>query len=810
MKALYLAVTLLIVITVTAQNKKNYTINRTSSPPKIDGVLNDTVWQTATKTSNFIEFRPTAGKTFPEYQSSTVQLAYDDQAIYIAGYFKDNPENIMRQFTKRDNFGQNDFFGIIFNPNNDGQNDTEFFVLSSGTQADAIASPSIGEDFGWNAVWESATKIVDDGWIAEVKIPYAALRFSKQEHPVWGIQFHRLYRKTRQQATWSPFNPKKGYIALYNGELKGLKNIHPPTRLSFYPFISGITDRIDAKTTTNFNAGLDIKYGITENFTIDATLIPDFSQATFDDVELNLGPFEQRFSEQRQFFKEGVDLFSKGNLFYSRRVGGAPAEEPNLKDNEKFKEGMPTKINMLNAVKLSGRTKKNLGIGIFNALTEKTEVTITDTITGNTRNAIAESLANYNILVLDQQFNKNSSISLINTNVIRKDTFRDANVTGVVLDLTNKKNTYGLNMQSNVSNVITTEGADIGVSSTLGFGKKSGKYQYSIQYDFADKNYDINDLGILFRNNYSNISLKGSYRIFKPTKRYNNIWINTWAGSEMLFKPSTYTGSYFGAHIRGTRKKNLLSHGVRFNIQPGKQYDYFGPREDGRYFITENWLNVLKWISTNYNKTFALNANIGYETLFENGRTYESYWYELNPRFKLNKHLLIIYSYAQDNEFNERGYIDTIDNDIIYGERHQTTITNTISANYNFNPFHNLVLSFRNYWSSVEYKNELFSLQENGRLLKDKNYIKQTIDDPDVNFNTWNLNFTYSWQFAPGSLLTAQYRNRIFNKNTNGNEGFVTSLNGLFKESVGNAFSLKLVYFIDYNSTKKWFKSRKK
>lgn len=361
MKNLTFIIALLFSLCITAQNKKSYAISRTDAPPKIDGILDDSVWQYASKTSEFTEFRPTKGNTFSEDQKTTVQLSYDDNAIYIAAHLKDKPENIMQQFAQRDNFSESDFFAIIINPNNDGQNDTEFFIFSSGTQADAIANPNIGEDFGWNAVWDSATKIVDDGWTLEAKIPYAALRFSKQDNPVWGLQFHRHFRKTRQQSTWNPFDPEGGYIGLYAGELKGLKNISPPTRLSLYPFVSGITDNFDGKNNTNFNAGLDVKYGVTENFTIDATLIPDFSQAAFDNVELNLGPFEQQFNEQRQFFKEGVDLFSKGDLFYSRRVGSAPTGEANLNDNETVSGTFPKKVSMLNAVKFSGRTKKSLG-----------------------------------------------------------------------------------------------------------------------------------------------------------------------------------------------------------------------------------------------------------------------------------------------------------------------------------------------------------------------------------------------------------------------------------------------------------------
>ena len=169
-----------------AQEKKSTTIKRTSTPPVIDGIINDEVWAAAEIATDFIQFRPEMGVTLKESERTEVKLTYDDNAIYVAAYLYDDPEKIMKQLTSRDNFGQSDFFALILNPNNDAQNDTEFFVFSSGVQADAIASPSIGEDFSWNAVWESAVKINEDGWSLEMKIPYRTLRFANQEAPVWG------------------------------------------------------------------------------------------------------------------------------------------------------------------------------------------------------------------------------------------------------------------------------------------------------------------------------------------------------------------------------------------------------------------------------------------------------------------------------------------------------------------------------------------------------------------------------------------------------------------------------------------------
>ena len=825
-QSIFILMLLCFLLKVEAQSKKTYQITRTETAPNIDGVLDESLWSNLQVATDFIQFRPDVGKSPTKEKRTEVKMCYDDNAIYISAYLYDNPEDIMRQFTQRDNFGQSDFFGIIFNPNNDAQNNTEFFVFSTGTQADAVESPSNGEDFGWNAVWESAVKVVDDGWVLEVKIPYRALRFTQQDDPTWGIQFHRHYRKTRSQFTWNPIDVTKGNFGLYNAELKGLKDIKPPTRLSFYPYSSALVSTFDGETDTDFAAGLDLKYGITENITLDATLIPDFSQAGFDNVILNLGPFEQQFSEQRQFFTEGVDLFNKGDLFYTRRVGSRPISRPATDDDEEI-TNYPDKVQLLNAVKISGRTKNGLGIGFFNAITEKTEVTIekTEVINENTpeetiikskRNAVAEPLANYNIMVLDQQFNKNSSVTLINTNVTRNGEFRDANVTGLLLDLVNKKNTYGAIGEIKMSTFNDVANKDNGYSAKAGVGKNSGKVRYSLVYNYADENYDINDLGILFRNNYSNYNAEVSYRIFEPTKKLNNFYTGVWFNYNQLANPNNFTGANVGFNINATNKK-LHGFGINGNWNINKRYDYFEPRNGfDSYFITKNYAQTNVWFSSNYNNFFAIDANVGYARFFDKERdNFNNIWYGINPRFKFNDKFLLVLGYSYDDYTADRGFINgqNVENEIIFGQRDRIETTVRISGSYNFNPFNALTLSFRNYLSRVTYDEKVYNLQDNGNLLVSNTHTKTTIGNdadfnPDANFNTWNLDFSYTWQFAPGSQLTALYRNQIFNLSNESRDPYFKSLNSLFDQEKRNTFSLRLVYFIDYNDIKNVFSNK--
>ena len=684
--------------------------------------------------TDFIQFRPEMGVTLAPHQKTIVKMTYDDDAIYVAAHLKDKPEDIQKQLTSRDNFGNSDFFGVILNPNNDAQNDTEFFVFSSGTQADAVSTPSNGEDFGWSAVWDSAVKIVDDGWIIEMKIPYRALRFSNEAVQTWGIQFHRRFRLDNSQYSWNAIDRKKGNIGLYHGEMHGIKNITPPTRLSFYPFVSGIITDFDGETETDFKVGLDLKYGITENFTLDATLIPDFSQAAFDNRTLNLGPFEQTFGEQRQFFKEGVDLFSKGNLFFSRRVGNAPVGSVTLNNSDIDDDGnndieeevddYPEEVKVLNAIKLSGRTKKGLGIGVFNAITEKTKARIrTSTYSQNAntaeidtlityRNPVVEPLSNYNIIVVDQQFNGNSSVSLINTNVIRNGHFRDGNVTGALADISNKKNTYNIRGQVKMSNVnLPDEDAlKTGMSTFLYVAKTHGKFRYSFDHTLANTKYDINDLGLNNRNNYSNFGVDAWYQIFEPTKKFNNFRINTWINYRMLYKPSTFTGTNFGINMNAQTKK-LLWFGGNINIEPGKQYDFYEPRDfaNKRYFVYKNIGNLEGWFETNSNKTFSLEGFVYTFHAFDKERDLTGYGFGIEPTVRFSDKFRISYDFKLRNHKGSRGYVSKIEEEvlvedqmvtvenIIFGERDIYSIENVLSGSYTFNPFHTVSLAFRNF-----------------------------------------------------------------------------------------------------------------
>lgn len=792
-----LLISFVIPLGLISQNlQKSLKINHIENAPRIDGELNDSAWLNANNASDFVMFEPGSGTKEPKNQKSIIKVAYDDNAIYVGAYlFDDDPKSIPMQFSSRDNFAQADYFGISINPNNDGINDTYFIVMSSGSQADAKVS-NADEDFSWSAVWQSAVSLADDGWVVEMKIPFAALRFSKENKEAWGVNFFRNIQRNKEKYTWNYIDKTKGNISEYSGLLEGISNVNPPIRLSFYPYSQGTVTRFESENTWQGTAGLDVKYGINESFTFDATLIPDFGQTAFDDVVVNLGPFEQQYEEKRAFFTEGTELFEKGDLFYSRRIGGTPMlfddVEGTLSENESIGDN-PEKTKMLNALKISGRSKKGFGLGIFNALINTTKATIIDIDTQKERTFLTNPFTNYSILVMDQQFNKTSSVSLINTNVLRKGSVYDANVTSVLADLRTNNNKYALKMDLSTSNLYENSEIKNGYRGEVYLGKVSGAHRYGTEISISDNTYDKNDLGYQDYNNYVNYEANYSYRIFKPKGKLNRINYYAWAYINYLYMPYTYADNGMGISMQFTTKKHL-SYGTNVNVHFGHENDYYEPRVNGRFYKKRQVQFFNTWFSTDYNKKFALNSRLNLASQFGIDQPHYYYSFRVNPRFRFSNKFQMIYALNYEKRIDEKVYVNDTDGNIYFGNRKAKELVNSINGTFTLNTKMAISLSCRYYWAPLSYDPNFYLLQNDGNLTT-SNYF----DNHDENLNLWNFDFSYTWEFAPGSQLVALFRNELFNNNEHSQITFSENLNDMFKEPATNQLSLKLIYYLDYN-----------
>ena len=784
-----------------SQVKKTLEATRISNPPKIDGTLDDAIWQTLPTYGDFKMYRPGNEGTVSQDYLTEVKMAYDDKAVYVAAYMYDpDPAGILSQFSQRDEvFVQADHFAIALNTYNDGINETHFFVTSAGTIGDALSTQS-NFDFSHNVVFECKISKDDKGWYAEYKIPYNALRFPEVRVQDWGVNFYRKLVNQNETHTWNFIDNSVGRQSQYSGIITGVKDINPPVRLTLFPFTQGVVTSFDGETETDFSAGLDVKYGLSDSFTLDATLIPDFGQASFDEVTLNLGPFEQTFSENRPFFTEGVDLFRKGRLFFSRRVGSGPSGDVGELGVDETVSEFPEKVNLLNAIKVSGRTKNKLGIGFFNAITEKTYATVEDTINGNTRKVLVEPLSNYNIFVLDQQFNGNSSVSLINTNVTREGGFRDANTSAFVFDIADKGNRFRSSGRAIVSNVNDADGTSTGFQSELDIFRIKGKFRYRVGHDFANTTLDINDLGVNFRNNFNNFVAGVSYRIFEPTKVFNSYSLSLTFRHRRLYKPNVQTGNNLNLNWFFFTKKRLAFGG--FLGYNSKNDDYFEPRVDGRFVTFNENLGGNVFLSTDFRKKLAADVSVGFRNHF--GSPQRQLFFDFSPRYRFSDKFLVVWEADLSLRNNMFGYVEDNEDGIFFGQRDISSLENQVSASYNFDPYKAIDLSFRNFWSVADYSDNIFwTLNEDGsRSLTDVDTFE---NDPNTNFNIWNLDLSFRWRFAPGSEAILLYRNQIFKQDEQATLGFGDSLSNLFDEPTQHTVSLRITYFIDYNNVKYLF-----
>ncbi|HLA55262.1 MAG TPA: DUF5916 domain-containing protein, partial [Flavobacterium sp.] len=702
-------VLLLLISSYTFAQKKILFTNRIADKITIDGKLTEDIWTSTEAATDFIMFAPDNGKPISPEKKTDVKVLYDDDAIYIgAVMFDDEPNKIFKEMTQRDNFGSADHFGVFLNGYNDGQQDFQFYVSAAGVQMDCITTEANGEDYTWDAIWQSSVQVTDFGWIVEMRIPYAALRFSNTPKQTWGLNFYRELRRDRQQYTWNYIDTKVNGTVNQTGILEGIENIKTPTRLFFIPYSSYYLESNKAHTSSTLKGGLDIKYGINDAFTLDAILVPDFGQTKYDNVELNLGPFEQQFNENRPFFTEGTDLFNKGGLLYSRRIGGSPSLYVTSSDPDVVVSN-PSTVNLLNAVKISGRTKGGLGIGVLNAVTEKTYANVRNTATGEKGSIIVEPLTNYNVLVLDQRFNTNSSVSFVNTNVTRNGHFRDANVSALVYDLNTKKNTYNLSGNFKYSHINDYQELDSkkGVSTSIYMAETSGKYRYGLGADYISKDFDPNDLGINFYTHYHAVYSSASYRILNPNKHFNTFQVNANARTEF----DNHTGRIQTANFEVNVNSNTLKNdyiGYGLNTRPVETYDFYEPRFDGRYvYLPPNYGGFVSF-SSNYNRKFALDFNPSFSITNEKRRN--SWGVYVEPRYRFNDRFTasIGLNYVRQNK--NTGYIDDtyVDDatpfDIYFAKRNRDTYTLSCNSKYSINKDMTINLSARYYWSYAKNK----------------------------------------------------------------------------------------------------------
>jgi hypothetical protein len=581
----------------------------------------------------------------------------------------------------------------------------------------------------------------------------------------------------------------------------GIKNIEPPVRLSLSPYVASYAESKGDGSPLNLvlKGGLDLKYGINESFTLDMMLIPDFGQIQSDDQQLNLSPFELYYGERRQFFTEGTELFQRGDVFYSRRIGGWPKlsdeAENALGDNEVV-DYNPITTQLVNATKISGRTTNGWGVGVLNAMSLPSYSTLKDTLTGKKRDVQVQPFTNYNVTVVDKSLKNNSYISLINTNMAMYDNSFGANVTATEFQLRDKNKKYALSGKGGISNRYTDE-QETGGYAQLQIKKNSGKFNYNVGQDFYSEDYNPNDMGYLQQNNIMSSNLYTAYNIVEPFWILKEWHAEMWYEYVQMLNPRDKYRSELGVWTGLSFKNNYWlggNGGINF-----EEHDYFEARVPGYYYYQpwSYWQNINA--NSDRRKDFSMDLSIG-SAGYPDTDEY-SYWAGLGMDLRLGQRITLYYDFDFDDTFNDKGYVDQNENEdtVYFGKRDVHTIENELEMNVSFN--NRLSLSFRgrHYWSGVEYIN-FYQLQKNdGSLVDDNDYNGTT----DVNYNIFNVDMVLKWHFAPGSEMSLAWKNSIFSDHDQVIYSYMDNINKTRRTDNLNSISIKILYYIDYNQIHK-------
>jgi len=542
---------------------------RAATPPVIDGRADDAVWREAPAEGEFRQFQPTEGAA-ASFRTE-FRVAYDDRNLYVfVRAYDPHPDSIMHALTRRDVRGPSDQIILLIDPYNDHRSGYDFDVNPDGVKRDYVIFDDGNEDDSWNGVWDVATSVDSLGWTAEFRIPFSQLRYAAGTTHTFGFGIWRDIERYKERVAWPEYRPTRAGMVSQLGQLAGIGEIRSSRDIEVTPYV--LSRNVTRTTATGFGrgqeqtAGADLKYGVTPNMTLDATINPDFGQVESDPAVLNLTAFETFLQERRPFFMEGTGVYrfslncyivhDCGNegLFYSRRIGRSP-QLRGLYGDGNSAQSTP----ILAAGKLTGRTPGGLNYGVLDAVTDRVDGPQSSTL---------EPRTNYAVLRARQDLGKGrSGFGLILTAVDRSlDTWsanslrRSAYVAGGDFRHRFRDGQYQVSGSFTASQVAgsaaaiastqrdaahayqrpdgelhfdSTRTSLAGTSQELLFGKYGGGIsRFETAYTRQSAGYEVNDLGYLQRADQQTWDTWAAFNFMKPHLFYKSFrWnLNQWNG----------------------------------------------------------------------------------------------------------------------------------------------------------------------------------------------------------------------------------------------------------------------------------------
>lgn len=839
--------------------------------PLIDGIIDEAAWDRVEWGGDFIQLEPTDGGKAT--QKTNFKILYDDANIYVAfRCFDTAPDSIVRRMSRRDGF-DGDWVEINIDSYNDKRSAFSFTSSVSGVKGDEfISNDGNNWDSSWNPIWFLRTKIDEEGWTAEVKIPLSQLRYADKEEQIWGIQMTRRDFRKESRSIWQYIPNNAGYWVSGFGELRGIKGIKPQKQIELQPYVVAQAETFEKQEGNPFatgrdskvTGGLDGRIGVTGDLTLDFTINPDFGQVEADPSVIVIDGFQVFFSERRPFFVENRNIFDyqltgsawgggydSDNLFYSRRIGGAPHGYVGSDPSNNYYADQPQNTTILGAAKFSGKTNKGTAIGILEAVTAKEFAQIDNN--GEQEEEIVEPLSNYFVGRVTQDFDGGNTVLggvFTATNRQLEDTGLDflhqsAYSGGVDFVHRWKERSWAVSatgLFSNVSgsteaimrtqqsfehsfhrpdathlSVDTTATSLFGHAGTVKLGKYGGLWKFEVGGTWRSPGLELNDIG--FQRNADEIVAFtwGGLHFTNPFSIFRNMRVNIGQTSNWDFSGThLYQGGggnvnamfknyWFGTVGLFFETKDLsnraLFGGPALRKPTGIAYFAF-VSTDNRKKISFNFnvFNALGWRETVRRNSYSVGVRIQPSNALNIG---------LNP--SLNLHNRII-QYVSEQQFgNEPRYIaGTID---------QKTFSLTARLNYSITP--NLTLQYygqpfisRGRYSEFKnitdplnkdvfsqfyiYDNQQLSFDNEGGFYaidEDRDgQIDYTFGDPDFNFIQFRSNLVARWEYIPGSELFLVWSQGTTNF-ADPNLRLISGLtDNLFSNQANNIFLVKLTY----------------
>lgn len=835
-------------VNIHASNKRVYFASRTEIVPKIDGILNDDCWESVGNwDGNFIQQQPHQAK--PPSQPTEIKILYDNNFLYVAIKCYDSEPEQMSPILGRRDENNGDIAGIALDTYNDKQTAREFNLTSAGQKVDLMHLGEYGWDFNWDAVWDGKTSIGDSAWYAEMRIPFTQLRFANKEEQVWGMHIWRWIHRHSEESQWKLIPVDAPAMVYIFGELRGIKNIQHKRNFEVMPYAKA-KYFTDSESNQNFGFGIDGKIGVSSDFTLDYTINPDFGQVEADPSELNLTSYEVFYDEKRPFFLEGNSILEYGAgsdlLFYSRRIGHAPSYRPDLDVEETL--SMPDNTSILNALKLTGKTKNGLSLGIINSMTARENATINS---GNnkTKEEI-EPFTNYFIGRIKQDFNEGGTvIGGMITSTIRniKEEHLDflpdnSTVGGIDFEHNWLKRKYYISGKSFFSNINGKENAisnlqrssrhlyqradanhldyNSDLTSLQGWGgevsggKRSGKFRLTGKLDWRSPGVDLNDVGYLRQADNVNESAQMIYRVNKP----NKVLL-----SYMFLLTQRHHWSYGGENIGDKLNGHVriqFKNYWRVDLNIDRTFYTIDTRQlrGGPSLRMDGNTGEEVFIQTNTQKDLWFAGGVDLtryddKISWENDYSFHIRWL-LSNRFTLSSQTgysqeIDNYQYVMQKSINDT-------KEYVIGKIDRKTIFTTIRAEYFVTPELSLQYYGSPYASTGEYLdyrkvkqskskdiNERFAplyiVESGGQnlLVDNRDNVFHNFSDwnPDFNFQEFRSNFVARWEYKTGSTIYFVWTNNRSRYEDSYNNSVLNSFKGISKVKAENAFMLKLSYW---------------